>query len=302
MVEPKSKTTTHAAGGPQQSETMTSRPIAHLIEPQNVVDGAGVMLRRSITPHQSNKYDPFLLLDHFNFNDPRQGPISGFPMHPHRGIETVTYMLAGSTHHRDSLGNAGLIGPGDVQWMTSGRGIMHEEMPRRGPSGVVDGLQLWVNLPAAQKMTQPRYQEVSAATIPSVTKEGVTVRVIAGTVWETSGPVTEIAARPLYLDVSLNPGASFVQPIPRGHTALAYIFEGKGHFGVDRAVVEAVRLVVFDEGDQIEARSEAGMRFLIIAGAPFREPIVPYGPFVMNTVEEIQQAFTELQRGTFIKS
>jgi redox-sensitive bicupin YhaK (pirin superfamily) len=280
---------------------MNNRPISHIVEPQNVVDGAGVKLRRSIAPRRSNEYDPFLLLDHFYFDDPLQGPISGFPMHPHRGIETVTYMLAGSTHHRDSLGNAGLIGPGDVQWMTSGRGIMHEEMPRRGPDGKVNGFQLWVNLPAAQKMTAPRYQEVTAETIPSVTEEGATVRVVAGQVWETPGPVTEIAARPLYLDVSLSPGASFVQPVPSGHTALAYVFEGAGRFGGDGELIEATRLAVFGDGDQVEVQGEAGVRFMLIAGAPFGEPIMPYGPFVMNTAEEIQQALIELQQGTFIK-
>jgi redox-sensitive bicupin YhaK (pirin superfamily) len=283
------------------SGTTTDRPVSHIIEPEKVVDGAGVTLRRSIAPQRANLYDPFLLLDHFSFNDPLEGPISGFPMHPHRGIETVTYMLEGSTRHRDSLGNAGLIGAGDVQWMTSGRGIMHEEMPRRGPEGTVNGLQLWVNLPAARKMTAPRYQDVSAATIPSVTRDGATVRVVAGTVWDTSGPVTEIAARPLYLDVRLTPGASFEQPVPSGHTALAYILEGEGRFGPDGDVVAAIRLVVFGDGDHIQVRSETGVRFLLIAGAPFREPIVPYGPFVMNTVEEIQQAFIELQQGTFIK-
>ncbi len=281
---------------------MNNRSISHIVEPQHVVDGAGVKLRRSIAPRRSNEYDPFLLLDHFYFDDPLQGPISGFPMHPHRGIETVTYMLEGSTHHRDSLGNAGLIGPGDVQWMTSGRGIMHEELPRRGPNGKVNGFQLWVNLPAAQKMTAPRYQEVTAETIPGVTEDGATVRVVAGEVWGTPGPVTEIAARPLYLDVSLSPGASFVQPVPSGHTALAYIFEGAGRFGVDGELIEATRLAVFGDGDQVEVQSESGVRFMLIAGAPFREPIMPYGPFVMNTAEEIQQALIELQQGTFIKS
>src|SRR5512135_1378981 len=157
-----------------------SRSIQQIIEPQYVIEGAGVLLRRSFGPHRSNAFDPFLLFDHFAFNDPVEGPIVGFPMHPHRGIETVTYMLEGSVHHRDSLGNAGLIGPGDVQWMTSGRGIMHEEMPRRGPDGNIYGFQLWVNLPAALKMTGPRYQEVSAATIPAYEKDGLSVRVVAG--------------------------------------------------------------------------------------------------------------------------
>jgi redox-sensitive bicupin YhaK (pirin superfamily) len=280
---------------------MNNRPISDIVEPQNVVDGAGVKLRRSIAPRRSNEYDPFLLLDHFYFDDPLQGPISGFPMHPHRGIETVTYMLEGATHHRDSLGNAGLIGPGDVQWMTSGRGIMHEEMPRRGPDGKVNGFQLWVNLPAAQKMTAPRYQEVTAETIPSVREDGATVRVVAGEVWGTPGPVTEIAARPLYLDVSLSPAASFVQPVPGGHTALAYVFEGAGRFGGDGELIEATRLAVFGDGDRVEVQGEAGVRFMLIAGAPFGEPIMPYGPFVMNTAEEIQQALIELQQGTFIK-
>jgi hypothetical protein len=280
---------------------MTNRPIAHIVEPQHVVDGAGVRLRRSIAPRQSNQYDPFLLFDHFYFNDPREGPISGFPMHPHRGIETVTYMLAGSVHHRDSLGNAGLIGPGAIQWMTSGRGIMHEEMPRQDDDGIVNGFQLWVNLPAALKMITPRYQEVTAAAIPPMTQDGVTARVVAGELWGTSGPVTEIAARPIYMDVSLRAGASFIHPVPKGHTALAYIFEGAGRFGANDKMTEATRLVVFGDGDRVQVESRTGARFMLIAGAPIGEPIVPYGPFVMNTVEEIQQALLELRQGTFTK-
>src|SRR5512143_1909073 len=161
---------------------MINRPITQIIEPQYALEGAGVLLRRSIAPRQSNEYDPFLLFDHFAFNDPLEGPIRGFPMHPHRGIETVTYMLEGSVNHRDSPGNAGLIEEGDVQWMTSGSGILHEEMPRRGPSGAIYGFQLWVNLPAAQKMGQPRYQEVSSSTIPTYEKDGVKIRVVAGSV------------------------------------------------------------------------------------------------------------------------
>ncbi len=275
------------------------RKISHIIEPQYALEGAGVLLRRSIAPRASNEYDPFLLFDHFAFNDPVEGPIRGFPMHPHRGIETVTYMLEGSVNHRDSLGNSGLIGAGDVQWMTSGRGILHEEMPRRGPSGVIYGFQLWVNLPAAQKMTTPRYQEVTAASIPSTTKDGAAVRVVAGEFNGTVGPVTEIAASPLYLDVRLDPASRFVCPVPSGHTTLAYVFEGAGNFSGE--AVESVRMVVFGDGDQIEVESDAGVRFMLIAGMPFGEPIVPYGPFVMNTVEEIQQTLAELQNGTFIR-
>src|SRR5512137_1157412 len=193
-----------------------SRSIQTIIEPQYVIEGAGVLLRRSFGPKRSNEYDPFLLFDHFAFNDPVEGPILGFPMHPHRGIETVTYILEGSVNHRDSLGNSGMIGPGDVQWMTSGRGILHEEMPRRGANGEIYGFQLWVNLPAALKMSQPRYQEVSAEKIPSAEKDGVTVRVVAGEVFGVKGPVTEIAANPVYIDVSLAPGAEFIQEVPWG--------------------------------------------------------------------------------------
>ena len=279
-----------------------NRPLDHVVQPQMVAEGAGVRLLRSIAPHPSNEYDPFLLFDHFGFNHPREGPLRGFPMHPHRGIETVTYMLEGATHHRDSLGNAGLIGPGDVQWMTSGRGIMHEELPRRGPSGNVRGFQLWVNLPRALKMTEPRYQEVTADTIPTTTQNGATVRVVAGEVWGTFGPVTEIAAQPLYLDVTLEPGASFVQPVPPEHTALAYVFEGEGCFGSAGEPVPAVHLAAFGEGDQVLVTSAQGVRFMLMAGAPFREPIVPYGPFVMNTIEEIQETLNDLRRGTFIRA
>lgn len=282
---------------------MTNRTISHIIEPQLVIEGAGVLLKRSISPRASNEYDPFLLFDHFAFNNPLEGPSRGFPTHPHRGIETVTYMLEGSVNHRDSLGNAGKIGSGDVQWMTSGRGILHEEMPRRSENGNIYGFQLWVNLPAAQKMSQPRYQEVSAGEIPVVEKDGTTIRLVAGEVDGTRGPVTEINAAPLYMDVKLAPASKFILPIPSGHTVLAYVFEGAGEFGGD--VVESVSMAVFkDDGDQIEVKSDAagrGVQFMLIAGAPFKEPIVPYGPFVMNTVEEIQQAIQELRNGTFIK-
>ena len=276
------------------------RSISQIIEPQLVLEGAGVLLRRSISPRQTNEYDPFLLFDHFAFNNPLEGPIRGFPMHPHRGIETVTYILEGSVNHRDSLGNSGVIGPGDVQWMTSGRGILHEEMPRRGPSGNIYGFQLWVNLPAVQKMSQPRYQEVNSASIPTIEKDGATIRLVTGEIDGRRGPVTEIAASPLYMDVKLAPASKFSYPIPSGHTALAYVFEGTGEFS--KEVVESVSMVVFnDDGDHIEVKSETGVRFMLIAGAPFKEPIVPYGPFVMNTAEEIQQALADLRNGTFVK-
>ncbi|HET6845855.1 MAG TPA: pirin family protein [Anaerolineales bacterium] len=276
------------------------RKILTVIEPQYVIEGAGVLLRRSISPRVSNEFDPFLLFDHFAFNDPIEGPIRGFPMHPHRGIETVTYMLEGSTQHRDSLGNSGLIGPGDVQWMTSGRGILHEEMPRRGPEGTIYGFQLWVNLPKRLKMGTPRYQEVSAAEIPTYENGGRSLRVVAGTVDDVSGPVAQIAAAPLYLDVRLQGGTEFIQPLPHDHTALAYVFEGEAVFG-DQTIA-AVHMIHFGPGDHVRVRTEnSAARFMLIAGKPFREPIAPYGPFVMNTQDEIRQALAELRNGTFIR-
>jgi len=249
-----------------------------------------------------------LLFDHFAFNDPIEGPLVGFPMHPHRGIETVTYMLEGSVHHRDSLGNSGLISSGDVQWMTSGSGIMHEEMPRRSVQGNVFGFQLWVNLPATLKMSQPRYQEVSAETIPLVKQEGASIRLVAGTFNGVHGPVTEIAANPIYFDVELEPGAKFSCPVPQGYTAVAYVFQGEAAFGMNELgegrLVKAVHLVEFGDGDhlQVETTPDSGVRFVLIAGAPFNEPIVPYGPFVMNTAQEIQQALADLRNGTFVKT
>jgi redox-sensitive bicupin YhaK (pirin superfamily) len=277
-----------------------SRSILNIIEPQLVIEGAGVLLRRSIAPKQSNEYDPFLLFDHFAFNDPLEGPIRGFPTHPHRGIETVTYMLEGSVNHRDSLGNSGRIGPGDVQWMTSGRGILHEEMPRRGENGNIYGFQLWVNLPAAQKMSPPRYQEVNASTIPALDRKGVRIRLVAGEILGSRGPVTQIAAAPLYMDVEMTPGSEFSLPIPRGHTALAYVYEGEGEFASQP--VKSVHMAVFkDDGEKVEVCTQSTLKFMLIAGAPFREPIVPYGPFVMNTVEEIQQALVDLRNGTFVR-
>ena len=291
---------------------MTNRTVFYTIKPKLVIEGAGVLLRRSIAPLATNEYDPFLLFDHFAFNDPLEGPVRGFPMHPHRGIDTVTYMLEGSVNHRDSLGNEDRITPGDVQWMTSGRGILHEEMPRRSEaSGNIYGFQLWVNLPAAQKMGPPSYRSVKSSTIPVIEKDGASVRIVAGELDGIRGPVTEIAASPLYMDVKLAPASKFIYPIPKGHTALAYVFEGEGNFAGNpstssgQGLVESVQMVFFnDDGDNIEVSTDAagsGVQFMLIAGAPFKEPIVPYGPFVMNTVAEIRQTILELQNGTFIK-
>jgi quercetin 2,3-dioxygenase len=283
------------------------RYVRDVIEPQMVVEGAGVLLRRSFGPHTSNLFDPFLLFDHFAFNKPREGQPVGFPTHPHRGIETVTYMLDGNVRHRDSLGNTGVIGPGDVQWMTSGRGILHEEMPRRGPTGAINGFQLWVNLPAAEKMGTPRYQEVNAQTIQVVEKDGVTVRVVAGEYQGVKGPVTEIAAKPLYMDVTLAPETIFTLPTALGHFVIAYVFDGEGVFGADEngagELIQAVSMVVFEDGDHVRVETGAsGVRFMLMAGKPFKEPIFPYGPFVMNTREEIIQTLAEIRAGTFVSS
>lgn len=291
---------------PASSLISAPRQVRQVIQPQLVIEGAGVLLRRSFGPSRSNPFDPFLLFDHFAFNDPREGPILGFPTHPHRGIETVTYMLEGNVRHRDSLGNVGVIGPGDVQWMTSGRGILHEEMPQRSPEGRVNGFQLWVNLPAAQKMSRPRYQGVVAQDLPVARAAGRRVRVVAGSFEGVQGPVTAITAGPLYVDVSLEPRAELTIPVGAGETLLAYVFEGAGVFGLsDTAAgvrIEAVSMVVFEDGDHVRVRADVDspVRFMLIAGAPFGEPIVPYGPFVMNTDEEIRQALSDLRNGTFV--
>jgi hypothetical protein len=279
----------------------TIRTIRQIIQPTYVVEGADVLLQRSFGPRRENLFDPFLLFDHFAFNDPIEGPIVGFPQHPHRGIETVTYMLEGNVRHRDSLGNTGLLGPGDIQWMTSGRGILHEELPKRGPSGRVDGFQLWVNLPAAQKMSAPRYQELTSAQVPVIESGGVNIRLVAGEFANQRGPVTEIAIQPLYMDVTLSPGSAFELPTPAEHAVFAYVFDGKGVFGPQGTAeeVEAVKFVEFDGGEVLQASSEQGMRLILFAGQPIGEPIVPYGPFVMNTEAEIRQVFEDIKSGTF---
>jgi len=280
------------------------RTIEKIIEPQPVVEGAGVRLKRSIATRTLDYLDPFLLLDHFASTNPDDYK-AGFPLHPHRGIETVTYVLTGVVHHKDTLGNSGSIGAGDVQWMTAGRGIMHEEMPQVHPEGIA-GFQLWVNLPAKLKMTKPRYQEIPSGEIPEIEREdGGRIRVITGTVDGTSGPVSGIAADPIYLDVFVPAHTAFIQPIERGHTAFAYIFYGEANFGVDDkkngTVVSHPKLAVLGDGDYIKVvTTKNPVRFLLVSGKPLHEPIARYGPFVMNTREEIEQALLELRQGTFV--
>jgi len=288
-----------------------SRRVERLIEPQPVLEGAGVRLRRSIATATLDYLDPFLLLDHFESDDP-DDYLAGFPWHPHRGIETVTYMLAGEVDHRDSIGNAGAIGSGDVQWMTAGGGIMHEEMPRPGADRRMGGFQLWVNLPASLKMTQPRYQDVPAESIPEVRRDdGSVIRVVAGEVDGVAGAVSEICAEPEYLDVSLPAGAAFVQPVPRGHAAFAYVFEGEGLVGagadlgyrgdLDGVLLTAPRMAVLGDGDEVRVEADGSpVRFLLVSGKPLGERIARYGPFVMNTREELQLALRDLQNDSFV--
>jgi len=279
------------------------RKVVNVVEPQSVLEGAGVRLRRSIATATLDNLDPFLLFDHFGSKDPADY-IKGFPMHPHRGIETVTYMIKGVVNHKDSIGNSGSISSGDVQWMTSGGGIMHEEMPQPGQDEMI-GFQLWVNLPARLKMSRPRYQEISADQIPQVTlADGVKILVIAGEVNDVRGPVTEIEADPIYLDITVPPNGEFKHPVETGHTAFAYVFEGRGLFGGNGAekAINHPRLVEFGDGDHVTVKaSDQHVRFLLVSGKPLNEPIARYGPFVMNTQEEIQQALEDLRNGTFVK-
>ncbi len=277
------------------------RNIAQIIEPQPVREGAGVRLKRSIAGRALDYLDPFLLFDHFGSDNPADY-LAGFPMHPHRGIETVTYMLAGEVRHRDSLGNAGAIAAGDVQWMTAGRGILHEEMPTP-VNGKMGGFQLWVNLPAKLKMTRPRYQEFLAASIPEAhLTGGVRIRVVAGEAGGVAGPVTEIAADPTYLDVTLPGGVTYTHPVLSGHTAFAYVFDGAGAFEEGGQEIGGPKLIVLGDGDAAQVRAgRGGVRFLLVSGKPLGEPIARYGPFVMNTRGEILQALEDLHNGTFVR-
>ena len=284
---------------------MQARTVENILSPTGVLEGAGVRLKRSFPTGRLNYLDPFLLLDHFGSENP-DDYIAGFPMHPHRGIETVTYILKGAVAHKDSIGNEGTISTGDVQWMTSGRGILHEEMPQVRPGGM-DGFQLWVNLPANQKMTRPRYQEVSGNRIPQFQdKEGAVIKVISGKVGPVTGPVTEIAVEPTYLDVTVPPKSTFRQPIPKGHNSFAYVFEGRGNFGgfnkTEGVKIEAPSLALLSDGDLLNVFTENdSVRFLLVSGKPLNEPVARYGPFVMNTKQEIEQALEDLRRGTFVQ-
>lgn len=279
------------------------RNIKQIIEPEPVIEGAGVRLKRSIGTATLDYLDPFLLFDDFTSNNSRDYE-AGFPLHPHRGIETVTYVLKGEVQHKDTLGNAGSIGAGEIQWMTAGRGIMHEEMPQVRPEGIA-GFQLWVNLPAKLKMTKPRYQDIRSGDVREIKrKDGTTILVIAGTIDGMTGPVTGIAADPTYLDIFIPRHTSFEHPLDRGHQAFAYVFEGAAHFQHEDRQTRLIahpHLVIFDDGDALAVRTEADpVRFLLVSGKPLGEPIARYGPFVMNTQQEIEQTLMELRQGTFI--
>jgi quercetin 2,3-dioxygenase len=296
---------------------MSLRPVKSLIKSQPTIEGAGVHLRRAFGFGHSGEFDPFLLLDDFRNDVPREY-LAGFPWHPHRGIETITYVLAGTVAHGDSTGNHGTIGAGDVQWMTAGRGIIHQEMPKGDAGGRMHGFQLWANLPASLKMTAPRYQEVKAPDIPEVTDDdGTKVRVVCGQFWGVAGPVDGVAADPIYLDVSVPPGRRKALPVETTRHAFAYVFAGSGRFS-DASGPMPVRtdfvgaapggeyadnrsLVLFDRGDEVVVQAgPEGIRFLLVSGQPLEEPVAWHGPIVMNTQEQLRQAFEELQRGTFL--
>jgi len=275
------------------------RPVVTVVTGRDTSDGAGVRLKRVIGTLALEHLDPFLLLDEFK-SDRAGDYIAGFPDHPHRGFETVTYMLAGSMRHRDDKGNQGDLVAGSVQWMTVGRGIIHSEMPQQ-KDGLMWGFQLWVNLPAKDKMIPPRYQDIPPERIPETRAgEGVRVRVVAGRSDGTRGPVEGVVTQPLYLDVSMAPGARFQHPVPAGHTAFAYVYEGEAEMGAGSRLA-AGNLAVLGDGDAVAAATSASpARFLLLAGRPLREPIARYGPFVMNTRAEIMRAVEDLQNGTFL--
>jgi len=272
------------------------RPVARIVRGMRASDGAGVTLLRSLGSPALPELDPFLMLDEFRSDDPGDY-LAGFPDHPHRGFETVTYMLAGRMRHGDNQGNAGLLAPGSVQWMTAGRGIVHSEMPEQ-EDGLMWGFQLWINLPARDKMTAPRYQDIAPERIPEVELPGgARVKVIAGEAGGARGPVDAAATEPVYLDVKLSPGGRFAHDVPAAHAALAYVFEGA--VSVGGTPVERGHLAVLGPGDRVEASSREAGRFLLLAGKPLGEPVAKYGPFVMNSAEEIRQAILDYQAGRF---
>jgi redox-sensitive bicupin YhaK (pirin superfamily) len=279
---------------------MKFRKAERIMRAQEATEGAGVRIRRSLGTYALDYHDPFLLLDEFK-SEEGSDYIAGFPDHPHRGFETVTYMLAGSMRHEDHKGNRGELGPGSVQWMTAGRGIIHSEMPLQR-EGLMWGFQLWVNLPARNKMTEPRYQDIPASSIPEVqSPEGAVVRVIAGEALGARGPVEGIATSPLYLDVRIPAGRSYEHRVPEEHNALVYVYEGSGEVGGEP--IEARELAVMSREGEEAVRltaGEKGMRALILAARPLGEPLARYGPFVMNTRAEIEQAFEDYRRGTFL--
>ena len=300
---------------------MSIRPIKRIDQAQPTIEGAGVRLRRAFGFGKTEDFDPFLLLDDFRNENP-DDYLAGFPWHPHRGIETITYVLAGEVSHGDSLGNSGQLGAGDVQWMTAGSGILHQEMPRGDTQGRMHGFQLWANLPSSLKMSSPRYQDVSAPEIPEVVDDdGTTVRVVCGEFWGKKGPVDGIASDPRYLDVWVPPGKRKSLQVEASRHAFAYVFEGAGSFrdasrplavqtdqvgaGDDGTLDETGNrsLVLFDSGDEVTVQAgEAGIRFLLVSGKPLEEPVAWRGPIVMNTQEELQRAYGELRAGTFIKA
>ena len=278
-----------------------TRPIAAAQYSQATLEGAGVRLKRAFGYHETPRLDPFLLLDDFHSADPRDY-VAGFPWHPHRGIETVTYVINGNIDHGDSIGNSGTIGSGDVQWMTAGGGIIHQEMPRPHP-GMMQGFQLWVNLPASKKMMQPRYRGITIDQIPSVQQsKGVEMRVIAGRFGKAEGPVKDLVVDSEYFDVDMVPHSEFEQRVNRDHMAFAYVFGGEGSFSRANQAIGAETLVVFGDGDEVTARAgRNGLRFLLVSGKPIREPIAWRGPIVMNTWKEIDQAYDEYWNGRFLR-
>jgi quercetin 2,3-dioxygenase len=292
---------------------MSVRPVKQMRHTTPTLEGAGVKLQRAFGFGTTSEFDPFLLLDDFRNENPADY-LAGFPWHPHRGIETITYVLAGTVEHGDSLGNRGSLGAGDVQWMTAGSGILHQEMPQGDPTGRMHGFQLWANLPSSLKMTKPRYQDVAARDIPeAVDDDGTRVRVICGDFWGKKGPVEGVAADPRYLDVSVPAGKQKRFAVDRRQHAFAYVFAGSGTFrdgSEPRTVHNEIgdrragnrSLVLFDRGDEVVVQAgDEGIRFLLVSGKPIEEPVAWYGPIVMNTEDELQQAYSELRSGTFIK-